>query len=697
MADGNYEPDMGGDEVQAPMGEQVLPLEEIAGQGIDLAQVLPDDQLQRIAAKCLEAFERDKSERSEWDGDYDKIVEMVRGARNQKSFPWIGASNVKYPLIATAAVQFNARAYPAIVKGKDVVKTSVTGDDPDGQKRARADRIQEHMNWQLLVDNPEWEEETDKLCMMLPIHGCVFRQVIWDKTYSRHKTSLVSAKDLVVAQNAKDLETVPVFTKVFQSFEHEITEKMRDGRYLEVDIKFDDEDGQGEQEMLECHCRYDLDEDGYSEPYIAVIHKESGKLLSLTAGFWPDGVKRGEPSEDYPNGRVLSVRRHVEFIKYDFMPDFEGKFLGLGFGFLLRDHNEVISTIINQLLDAATDQNTGGGFVGRGVGLQGGSLVFEPGEWKMVNVAGGDLRSNIVPRPTSQPSPALFQLLGLMIDAGKELASVRDVLTGEAGSANQPATTTLAIIEQGLQVFSAIYKRVYRSLGKELKLMRQLNAAYLPDEAYFTVMDNQQAIARQDYAMNDHDVAPVADPSVTTSAQRLAKAEYLNTFRGDPSVDQAEITRRQLMAAQIDDIESLMPKPDPQQQAMQQQEMMQAKALQQRGAEAEVAKMEGEALKLRADAMQAMQPETPAGPKGLEPRDIVAAEKLKLDGRKHQDAMALKEAEMLIKVDQAEKDRAAHAAEVQFKARISQADTAIERAMNREDQAMASRVVPNDR
>ena len=623
---------------QEAAGEQTLPLELIAAQGIDLAQMLPDDELGRIALACIEAYDRDKSERSDWDGDFDKIMDMAKGQRAAKSFPWPGASNVKYPLIATAAVQFNARAYPAIVSGKDVVKSKVTGDDPDGQKRARGERVMEHMNWQLLEDMPEWEEETDKLTMMLPVHGCIFRQVIWDETYTRPKTSLCPAKKLVCAQSTKDLETVPHFAKEFELFPHEITSKMRTGAYRETDIAYDGEEGEEkEQDMLECHCRYDLDNDGYAEPYIAVIHKESSELLSLKAGFWPQGVERGE------DGRVQRVKRHVEFIKYDFMPDFDGGFLGLGFGFLLRDHNETISTIVNQLLDAATDQNTGGGFVGKGVNLRGGSLEFALGEWKTVNVNGGTLRENLVPRPTSQPSPVLFQLLGLMIDAGKELASVRDVLTGEAQHANQPATTTLAIIEQGLQVFSAIYKRIYRALGKELRLIYQLNGAYLPDQAYTAVNDNQNAIARQDYAAGDHDILPVADPSATTSAQRLAKAEFLNQFKGDPNVDQREITKRQMEAAGIDEIETLMPEPTPEQQQQQQ-----AKAhLQQRMATAEVAKTEGEAQKLMVEAQAAAQPD--AGPK-LSPLDVEKAklerEKLDLERNKAAVSAQLKEAEL---------------------------------------------------
>lgn len=539
-------------------GGKRLPLETIAGKGIDLAFELKEDVLQKIATQCREAYDRDKSEREDWERDYDTVAALVRGDRVTKTFPWPGASNVKYPLITTATLQFGSRAYPAMVKGRDVVKVRVNGADPDGSKKQRGERIKEHMNWQLLDDMPEWEDETDKLLHMLPWAGCVFRQVIWDDEYSRPKSTLLSAKRLVVSQSCKDLETVPLFTKEFELFPHEIVERQRAGRYLDEEIQFESDDGgkQSAQDMLEYHCRYDLDEDGYDEPYIAVAHKESGKVLSLKAGFWPKGVERGE------DGKIIRVRRHLEFIKYDFIPDFEGNFLGIGFGFLLREHNEVINTILNQLMDAGTDEIAGGGFLGRGVNLKGGNMEFAPGEWKAVNVPGNDLRAGIVPRPTAKPSTVLFQLLGVMIEAGKDLANIKDVLTGENQNAQQPATTTLAIIEQGLQVFSAIYKRIWRSEGKELGLIYKLNGAYLPPESYFNVMDDQKAIAKEDYASGDHNVTPVADPSVTTSAQRLARAQFGLSLVGAPGVKSEVVVRRAFEAAEYDDIDEVMPPPE---------------------------------------------------------------------------------------------------------------------------------------
>lgn len=546
--------------------------ELVAAQGMDLAMVLEDAQLDRIATECIEAYNRDKEERADWEEAFDKIMALVKAKRTQKSFPWPGASNVKYPLIMKAALKFGARAYPAIVNGTDVVKAAAVGIDPDGEKRKRGDRVSAFMNYQLLMDMPEWNRDTRRLCYTLPYQGTMFRQVVWDAEYMRPKTTLLSGKEIVVTQTAKDLETVPHFAKEFPLYVHQIKERMRSGRYREIDIGLDgqtDKENQGEQAMLECHCRYDLDGDGYPEPWIAVIHKESEKLLSLKAGFWPMGVKRNA------QGRVMNIRRHVEFIKYGFLPDPEGNFYDVGYGQLLLEDNEIINTLLNQLIDAATDQNLGGGFINQGLNIKGGNLDFRRGEWKFVNTAGQDIRQAFYPRPTSQPSAVLFNLVSMIIESAKDVASDTDVMSGNV-PANTPATTVLATIEEGMKVFSAIYKDLYTSLSFEFQLIGQYNGAYLPPEAYMNVLD-EQADPRADFSAQSKDIIPVADPSMTTNAQKLSRAQFLMQIgAGNPLLDQRQIMRRVLEAASIDDIESLMPEPGPEAQQQQTQQAQMA-------------------------------------------------------------------------------------------------------------------------
>lgn len=567
------EPIMEEDEDDAEEGaagqSQPMFIEQIAAAGADLAFYLDSQKLDAIAHKCLEAYKRDCEERADWVEAFDRIMDMVTSKREAKAFPWPGASNVKWPLIQKAALKFGSRAYPAIVNGTDVVKCAAVGMDDGGVKRQRGDRVAQHMNYQLLLEMPEWDQDTDRLCHSLPLQGTMFRQVIWDAEYSRPLTTLLSGKDLVVTQGCKDLETVPHFAKVFPLFIHQIEERMRMKVYRQVKLglgKAEESEKAGEQDMLECHCRYDMDGDGYAEPWIALIHKESEQLLSLKAGFWPRGVIRGQ------DGKVILARRHVEFVKYEFLPDPDGQFYGIGFGQLLLEDNEIINTILNQLIDAATDQNTGGGFVAQGLNLPGGNLEFARGEWKYVNVAVQDIRQAFFARPTSEPSAVLFNLLTMMIEAGKDLASDQDIMSGNV-PANTPATTVLAAIEEGLKVFNSIYKRMYRSLTKEFRLIAGLNATYLSPEQYANVID-QPADPKADYEEQSKDIIPIADPSMTTSAQKLSRAQFLmQVGAGNPLLDQKEILRRVLEAASIDDIESLMPKPDPMQQQMQAEQM----------------------------------------------------------------------------------------------------------------------------
>jgi len=532
------------------------------GQPINVADALSEGELSRVSIFCTEGFQRDKSSRADWEADFDAAMETLRQERTEKDFPFEGCANVQYPLLTTACLQFNARSGPAIMNGPDVVKPKITGDDPEGLKAAQGDRVSEYMSFQLMEEMPEWQDETDALLLHLPAAGMAFRQITWDAPHARPKSEFISAKNLIVNQSCQDLQTVPLFTKVFTRYPHQIVERQRRGQWRDVTIQWDGEDEEQPQDMMECHVRLDLDEDGYAEPYVVTIHKTSEEVLCINAGFWPNDIMRNA------RGEVTCVYRKLLIQEYRFFPDPEGGFYGLGFGRLLAAHNDIINTIINQLLDAATLQNAGGGFIGNGVRLNGGRIEQAPGEWRMINDTGQSLKDNIVPMPVPSPSAAMFQMLGLMIDSGKEVAGIKDVLSGEA-PANQPATTTLALIEQGLTGYTAVTKRVYRSLKGEFDIIFDLNAAFLSQEEYARVVDDPRADVRADFNRKNVDVRPAADPSSTTAPQRLGKAQFLwATFNGDPMIDQVELRKRVLDAGHIEDIEKLMAKPDPMREKM---------------------------------------------------------------------------------------------------------------------------------
>lgn len=557
---------------------------------VNIAEDLDDDTLANLGRKVVDEYDIDKVSRNDWEERNKVAMDLAMQVAQVKQYPWPNASNVKYPLLTTAAIQFAARAYPAIVQGKDVVKGKVVGADqgipavgedgqpqmqegpsgedgqpgqpqpvwevPPGAKRDKADRIARHMSWQLLEEMEDWEEDTDKLLHMLPIIGCVFRKTYFSRDLGRNVSELVPPMKLVVNNGARSLETVPRITQEFELYPYQITERVRGGLFLDLELGTatgDPADEDAEHEFLEQHRFIDLDEDDYPEPYVVTLHKETAQIVRITANYDERSVIFNE------DGKVKKIERAGYFTKYPFIPSPAGEFYDIGFGSLLGSMSEAVNSSLNQLIDAGTLRNMGGGFLGRGARIKGGPLRFKPGEWKPVDTGGQVLRDSIVPNPVAEPSMVLFQLLGLLIEAGKEISSVKDVLTGEAPQgANTPATTTLALIEQGLQVFTAIYKRVYRAEKRELKKLFRLNQRYLPPESYFTVLDEPEAIAQVDYDDEGVDIVPVADPGAVSSMQKLAKAELLMGMSEDPYFNGLEIRKRFLEQAGIEDVDQLL-------------------------------------------------------------------------------------------------------------------------------------------
>jgi chaperonin GroES len=527
----------------------------------NIATELDDSKLAEIGMQVIREYEIDKNSRADWERRMEKAMDLAMQVAETKTFPWPNAANVKYPLLTTASIQFAARAYPAIVQGADVVKGKVVGRDVDGSKLDRAERIGQHMSYQLLDEMDGWEEDTDKLLHILPIVGCAFRKTYFDPGKGVNCSELVSAKHLVVNYAAKSLERAPRITQCFELYPHEVTERMRSGVYLDVDLGLpqgEDGDEDGAHEFLEQHRRLDLDEDGYGEPYCVTVHKDTGRVVRIYARYDANGVH-----VDNQTHKVVRVEAVDYFTKYSFIPSPDGGFYDTGFGALLWDINETINSTMNRLLDAGTLANTGGGLIGKGMKMKGGPLRLIPGEYKQVDNTGASIAENIYQFQFPQPSPVLFELLGFLTEAGREVASVKDVLSGDAMSANMPATTTMAMVEQGLTQFTAIYKRIHRSLASELKKLYRLNRLYLPPEVYFRVLDDEKAVAQADYEDESVDVRPISDPTVITDQQKMAKAQYLMQFMGDPLVNQYELRRRVLEAARIESIDVLLPEPQP--------------------------------------------------------------------------------------------------------------------------------------
>lgn len=563
---------------------------------VNIADSLDDEMLSKIGERVVKEYDIDVNSRSDWKEKTEKAMDMAMQIAKEKQFPWPKASNVIYPLMTTASIQFAARAYPAIVANRSVVKGIVIGNDdgepqmgpngqpvtmpdaqgqpvivwkkPPGAKQTIADNIGEHMSWQLLDEQTEWEAETDTLLHILPIVGCAFRKSFYDPAKGRNSSLMVSAMNFVVNYYAKSLETAPRCTEEIKYYPLEIEEMERADLWLTPKVPYgqsdateskgtDADDADAPHLFLEQHRFWDLDDDGYAEPYIVTVHKTTRQVVRIVARYDADGIHFSNLTH-----KIVKIDPIHYYTKYDFIPNPDGGIYSVGFGQLLRPINEAVNTVLNQLLDAGTLANTGGGFIGKGLSMNAGAIRFVMGEYKTVNVTGGTLRDNIVPMPFPGPSAVLFNLLGLLVESGKDIAAIKDVLTGETQNANTPATTTLAMIEQGLKVFTAIYKRVHRSLKMELNKLYRLNRVYGDEKSEYKVGDTWKTITKQDYVLGSG-VEPVSDPTMVSDMQRLGRAQFLMQFANDPMCNGQVIRKRIMDAANIDKVDEILLKQAP--------------------------------------------------------------------------------------------------------------------------------------
>jgi len=524
----------------------------------NIAKDLDDDMLNTLGDECVKHYEIDLASRATWETQTENAMKLAKQVREDKSTPWDGASNVKYPLLTEAAIQFASRALPELIKGSDIVKAEVTGDDPDGAKDARAKNISCHMSWQLDKQMPEWIPDTDRALHIHPIMGGFCRKSYFNKALGRNVSELILLQDYVVNNKANKNRLRRESHRQWY-YANDLLEHMRSGLWLEHEFGTGtNPDDQGEDdvghEVIEQHCFKDLDGDGYKEPYIVTVHKQTGKVLRIVARFDQNGLRINS------KGEIVKILPVSYFTMYEFIPDPGGGFYPLGFGQLAEPLNESINSLINQLIDAGTLANRAGGFFARGVRFKGTRLDFSPFEWKPLDVSADDLRKSIFPLPVREPSPVLFQLLGMLIQSAKDTLNIKDVLTGEtkALGANASPNTVMALIEQGMKVFSGIYKRFYRSLTEELRKLYRLNSLFLEAEESFRVAGKPYQIGQADYQMDDLEVLPVADPNMASDMQRRLQAEALLKVSGRPGINEVEITRRYIKSLHLPEEEKVL-------------------------------------------------------------------------------------------------------------------------------------------
>ena len=531
----------------------------------NIARDLKAEELATLAFKVVREFEIDEQSCENWRMNVEKAMKIALQIIEKKNTPWIDCANVKYPLITIAAIQFASRAYAEIVKGNDVVKCRVKGEDKTGEKKAIGQRVADHMSWQLTEEMEDWEEDTDKLLHVLPVIGFVYRKTYFSPLLQRNVSEMVLPTKFVVHYNTKNLATCRRGTEILTYFKNDIREFVSAGLWLDPQIETllpdsehaDDVDDPP-HEFLEQHRWIDLDGDEYAEPYIVTVHRQSLKVVRIVARFDEDGIiSDGE--------KVVKIIPDDYYTKIPFIPAPDGSFYDIGFGILLNAINESVNTIINQLLDAGTMANTGGGFVSNGVklgGKAGGTISLKPNEWRTINAPSGPLKDAFFPAPIREPSATLFQLLGMLIEAGRDIAQNQDAVMGKQATPNTPAATTLSQVEQGMQVYGSIHKRIYRAFKMEFKKLFMLNVKYGKPKVEFHFNDEGQTVFQEDYKHKGFDIVPVADPKLSSDVQRIARAQAAMMVTGRPHVNEDFLTSLMVEAVCPEHKNSIMLPPE---------------------------------------------------------------------------------------------------------------------------------------
>ena len=544
----------------------------------NIAEVLDEGDLNTISYNVWKGFEADLESRSAWEKRTEDAMKLALQVSEAKSFPWPGASNVKFPLITIAALQFHARSYPVLINGETPVQCRVVGDDPTGAKEQRAHRVSQFMSYQILEEDTNWESEMDRVLISQPIVGCAFKKSYYDPILKHNVSENILAKDFVVNYWTKHLDTSPRITQIQYLSKNDIYERvarglwseMKEGRPAAVPQSNmtlaqnkaqgmsapDSIDDSTPYEILEQHTFIDFDGDGYAEPYIVWMRRDTKQVLRIVARFFDTSITRDD------KGNVLSIQPETYFTKFPFIPSPDGGFYDLGFGSLLGPLNQSIDTLLNQLIDTGTMANTAGGFLSRGIKLRGGNYNFAPLEWKHVDTTGDDLRKGIMPLPVREPSQVLFTLLSMLINYGERIGGSVDILSGQNPGQNTAAETTRTMAEQGMKIFSGIFKRTYRSLKDEFRKLYRLNQLYLDGIEDYNSDTGQNFIDADDFQGPVSDVRPAADPNIISDTQRIQQATaLLQLATTTPGMNMYEVQKNYLKAMKVSNIEMLLPDP----------------------------------------------------------------------------------------------------------------------------------------
>ncbi len=539
--------------------------------GENLAESLDERELNTIATELVGSYEDDVDSRSDWFSTYTEGLDLLGINADSRSQPFVGASGVHHPILAEAVTQFQAQAYKEMLPAGGPVDTEVLG-MTDNAKIEKANRVKNFMNYQITYKMEEYDPEMDQLLFYLPLSGSAFKKVYYDPSLGRATARFVKSEDLVVPYYAVDLLTSPRITHVIHMTENELRKLQLSGFYRDTDMappgsetemsdvedKMDELQGltrtvsDEEFTLLEMHVDLDLDgyqdldengeETGLALPYIVTICKDNNEILAIRQNY-----KENDP-----------MRKKIEyFTHYKFLPGLG--FYGFGLIHMMGGLTKSVTAILRQLIDAGTLSNLPAGFKSRGLNIQRHDDPLQPGEWRDVDAPGGRLQDAFLPLPYKEPSGTLATLLGALVDSGKRFAATVENPTGD-GNSEAPVGTTVALMEKGQRVMSAIHKRLHYAQRCEFKILKRVFGEFLPPQYPYQVQGASESVFKEDFD-NSVDVIPVSDPNIFSMTQRITLAQtQLQMAQAAPELhDLRESYRKMYIALNIKDIDALLP------------------------------------------------------------------------------------------------------------------------------------------
>tara|TARA_A100001201_G_scaffold30207_1_gene32751 strand:- start:1323 stop:3695 length:2373 start_codon:yes stop_codon:yes gene_type:complete len=534
--------------------------------GSNLAEFMSDDDMNVIANELIGKFDEDKSSRKDWEETYTKGLDLLGFKYEERSQPFQGASGVTHPVLAEAVTQFQAQAYRELLPAGGPVRTQIVGKE-NLLKQQQAERVSDFMNYQIMHVMEEYDPELDQMLFHLPLAGSAFKKVYFDNNLGRAVSKFVPADDIVVPYTATDLQTSERVTHVIRRSENEIKKMQVTGMYRDVSLSVSTEEDRvlnKEREisgveksdyaddmytLLEIHCNLDLpgfeDQSGVKLPYIVTVDEGSGRVLSIYRNY-----RENDPL----------YRKDQYFVHFKFLPGLG--FYGFGLVHMLGGLSRTATAALRQLIDAGTLSNLPAGFKARGLRIRDDDNPLQPGEFRDVDAPSGDLRAGLLPLPYKEPSQTLYALLGFVVQTATRFATVADQKIGENLGANAPVGTTMAMMERGTKVMSAIHKRLHYGQKVEFTLLAQIFAEFLPTMYPYEVEGGPPQIKQQDFD-GKVDVLPVSDPNIFSVSQRVVLAQtQLQLAQSNPQAHNVyEAYRRMYAALGVTDISAILPPP----------------------------------------------------------------------------------------------------------------------------------------